>query len=223
MSSAFEISLPLALILQLAAANPQAVSDAEAPRHKRIEVSSFALTDARKLDVLSRHGAEAGEGRLSGRIFRTRSGLVYVPVESERSAIEARLRDALLIERLVRRAASRNAQWLAGELERPATARELFLAHVAPRAEALTLIRAHERDGSRLASEIAPEAALDYPDLFFAGTRPRSVADVSRLIEAALARADAAPVASRMPSCGTAGWCTIVTEPRPDTHAGLRR
>ncbi len=82
--------------------------------------------------------------------------------------------------------------------------------------KSLTLIRAFERDGSRLASEIAPEAALGYPDLFFAGTRPRSVADVSRLIEAALARADAAPVVSRMPSLRRfAGWCTIVTEARP--------
>ena len=223
MSSVFEISLHLALILQLASANPQAVGETEALRHKRIDVSSFALTDARKLDVLSRYGVEVGEGRLSGRIFRTRSGLVYVPMESERAAIEARLRDALLVERLVRRAASANARWLAGELERPATARELFLAHVAPRAEVLTLIRAFERDGSRLASEIAPEAALGYPDLFFAGTRPRSVADVSRLIEAALARADAAPVVSRMPACGALGWCTIVTEARPEAHAGLRR
>lgn len=222
MSSLFEISLPLVMILQLAAAEPQALGERESPPHKRIDVSAFALTEARKLDVLKRHGADAGEGHLSGRIFKTRSGLVYVPVARERAAIEARFRDPRLVEDLVRRAAVANALWLEKELERPATARELFLAHVAPRAEALALIKAHERDGGRPASELAPSAALDYPDLFFAGLHPRSVADMSRLIEIELARAEAAPAAGRTPRCGRAGWCTIVTEARRETHVGVR-
>ena len=220
MTLLFEISLPLAMILQLAAVDPRELVERESLSH-RIDASAYALTDARKLDLLKRHGADAGEGHLSGRIFTTRSGLVYVPVARDRAAIDVRLRDSRLVERLVRHAAIANAQWLAAELKRPATIRELFLAQVAPRAEALALIKAHERDAGRPARALAPAAALDYPELFFARTGARSVADVSRLIEIELARAETTPALGRMPACGPAGWCTVVTEARRHTHASV--
>ena len=212
MSSLLDISVPLALILQLAAADPGA---GEPPREHAIAscaaAGSISYSDGRWLDVLQRHGAEVGEGMLAGRVFRTRSGLVYVPVAEERAAVLARRRDGALVHSLTRLAASSAAAWIAAETGRRASMVDLYLAHIAPRSEARALIAAVASDLVRPASELAPETALAHRSLFFAGSRAVSVAELQRHVDLAVQRAlrDARQTPDTSGSCGDDGWKTV--------------
>ncbi|MFM9940137.1 MAG: hypothetical protein ACKVP7_11650 [Hyphomicrobiaceae bacterium] len=196
MSSVFEIPLQLALVLQLAAVDPASLTmaGAEPPVPSRVSTEAFAYSDQRWFDVVSLHGARAGQGRLAARIFRTRSGLVYVPLDAERREIAHKRSETAVVVAVTRFAAADNAAWLAQELGRAPTADELCLAHLASRAEAMALITAGRDvtafDSARPASEFAPAAALEQPALFFAGTRARTVLEVQRQIVAALRRAE---------------------------------
>ncbi len=225
MSAVFEIPVQLALILQLAAVDPSAVTVASSERQvvARPAAVAFGYSEARWFDVLHRHGASAGQGRLAARIFRTRSGLVYVPDVSERMAIAAKRTEAAVVLPVARQAAAANAFRLSQDLGRTATAEELLLAHLASHTEAMALISAASDvsapDSARAASEIAPEAALALPVLFFAGTRARTVLEVQRHIGQALLRAapsahrkDVATAAARDSMGEAAAWRTITVK-----------
>lgn len=211
MSAIFEISLPLALLLSIAAGDPvSATADPDA----RPDISAYAVSERRWLEMMSRHGAEVGQGALSGRIFRTRSGIVYVPVERERQAIWALRKVSDVAGPIVQRAAEANARWIAETLGRPASARELYLVHVASRGEGLALITAVGAQAKRPAAELAPEAARSLPALFFAGARPRTVAEVSLLVEIELAGAARRLAARKHEACKGDGWCAVVSHDR---------
>ncbi len=219
MSAVLDIPLQLALLLHLAAAGSEpALRQAEsvAPAAlTRMEAQRFGYTQRRWLDVMRLHGAAAGYERFAGRIFRTRSGLVYVPVPSERAAIEAKQSDPAAVLTLTREAALANAVWLGGELGRGPTADELYLAHIAAREEALALVRAGNSDAGRSASELAPQAALAHPHIFFAGTRARTVGEVQKLVVQELVKAErVADLKTRRAALDN--WVTTTTRLRAD-------
>ncbi len=192
MSSLLEIPAQLALILHLAAGGTALPhGDARlAAAQTKFGVQGFGLTEDRWLDVLHLHGAATGHGQLAARIFRTRSGLVYVPVAHDRALLLARAKDPVVLLNVTREAASANAVWLRAELGRSPSAAELYLAHIATRHEAQALIAAQGPQLVRAASELAPVAALAHRSLFFAGTRALTVAEVQRHVELALLRAE---------------------------------
>lgn len=194
MSSLLEIPVQLALILQLAAADPAAMRQMSGGGGtvQAATTREIVYTDERWLDVLERHGADIGEGPLAARIFRTRSGLVYVPVPAERASLLGRRQDAAIVHSVTRQAAAANADWVSTLTGRQATPAELYLAHIARRSEARALINAEGRDLVRPAAELAPETAAAHRRLFFAGTRALTVAEVQRHVELALQRAELA-------------------------------
>lgn len=193
-SSVLDIPLQLALLLQLAAAQPDGVAGQAgivAPVGlTQSEARRFGYTHDRWLDVMRLHGGAAGYERFAARIFRTRSGLVYVPVARERLVIAAQQNDPAAVLSLTREAATANAMWLGRELGRAATADELYLAHIAAREEALALVRAGNSDAGQSASQLAPQAALAHPHLFFSGTRARTVGEVQKLVVQELVKAE---------------------------------
>lgn len=230
MSSVFEVPVQLALLLQLAAADPSALpaaplaaAAAATSIERRIEMRGFAYSEARWLTLMHRHGRAVGLEALADRIFRTRTGLIYVPVASERAAIATRRTDAAVALAIAGAAARDNAERLTSRLGRAPTPVELCLAHIADEAEASALIDAATREPSRAASELAPVAALAHPALFFASVRARSAGEVRSLVDEALLRADhrAALQAAQAPrdAAPAPAWATTV---RRQTGAALR-
>ncbi len=196
MSAVFEVPAKLAVLLQLLAGDPAAKGDALPPpvaaverAEQRIEASGFAFSEDRWIEALHEHGPDAGQRHLSQRIFRTRSGIVYVPLDADRDAISAARSDPRIAVPIARAAAATHAEYLSWSLGRRVTDIELMLAHLAGHAEAGVLIETSSRTPQRAASEAAPRAALAHPGLFFDGTRARSSGEVVRHVAVALARA----------------------------------
>jgi len=193
-SSPFEIPMHLALTLVLAngAPLPGHVDPAVlAPRVAQRTASRprFGYDEARWLDAVSRHGAEAGLGDLAARVFRTSSGVAYAPVRADHHAIMALLADPALTGRMAAVAARADAARILALTGRAATAAELFAAHLLGIDGAERLIARLPADAGRPATEVLPTTALRHPELFFTGVRPRSIGEVMHAIEAALARA----------------------------------
>lgn len=171
----------------------------------------LGFSEAMWIAALHRHGASVGEGALAARIFQTRSGLLYVPSPLDRQAIRSKQRDPATAIAVARAAAQAHARRLHAHLGRPATPLELCLAHLAGAREGDALIAAAA--SSRPAGEIAPQAALTHPALFFDAARPRSVKALVATVQAALLRAGrrATTVAIGRPATGSdsKGWITV--------------
>jgi len=104
--SSLDIPVHLALVLLLANGAPlRSGIDrdvlAAKPEVRRVARPGLGFTEARWIAAVARHGERSGLGDLSRRIFRTSSGRLYTPVETDRSAILALMADPAVTDILV--------------------------------------------------------------------------------------------------------------------------
>ena len=193
MSSAVDIPLQLALALVLAngAPLPERIDRRVLEPHAGITIRArrvdFGYDEQRWLGAVLRHGRAAGLDDLAARVFRTGSGRIYAPVEADRQAILALLAEPAVVARVAMAGARADGDHLAVLLARDPTPAELYVAHLLGIEAAATLLQLAD-EPSRPAAEALPQAALAHPALFFRGTRPRTVPEILREIELALAR-----------------------------------
>jgi len=182
-----DVSRELALLIALALA-PAELREAQLPAPVR-RLERLVFTDQSWLECVSREGAEIGLAPVAARIFKTSAGRYYVPVPSEHAAILALRDDASVAPRCLMARARRLGDAIGEGLARPATAADVYLAHVLGLEPALRVLRAAAATPSRPAIEVAPTEAVRRADLFFASGRARAAGDVKRMLEHAVALA----------------------------------
>ena len=119
-----------------------------------------------------------------GRIFKTSGGRYYVPAAAERRQILQARWDAALAARVARAFAERNAQVMSSALRRPATAGDLYIAHVFGPEAATSFIRLAHAKPDEAAAKHMPELAQAAPALLSPGGVPLTLAQLyQRLTE----------------------------------------
>ena len=126
----------------------------------------FQFIDSTWLDMVRRHGAEHGMGAQAAAL---RSG---ASAETRREILALR-NDPELSARMAGELVRENAQTLEARLGRPATAGELYAAHVMGPSGALRLIEAAAQ-GAHSAAALFPREAAANRGLFFANGQARS-------------------------------------------------
>ncbi|MGZ5824131.1 MAG: hypothetical protein ACXWJ2_09330 [Hyphomicrobium sp.] len=190
MSSLFEVPAQLALVLTLAASGPGEVTRAAPP-----PVDMAAVAPTQVLLDLRHEGpyrfsesswlralredlpAEAALPAYSGRIFKTSSGRYYVPAAAERRPILAARANADLAARAAQAFAAHNASRLRAALRRPATAGDLYIAHVFGPEAAIAFIRQAEATPNDPAARQAPDLVPSEPESE-SGTPPLTLAQL---------------------------------------------
>jgi hypothetical protein len=114
----------------------------------------------------------------SGRIFKTSGGRYYVPAATERRQILEARWDAALAARVARAFAERNARALRAGLRRPATAGDLYIAHLFGPEAALSFIKLALAKPYEAAAKHMPELAAAAPALLSAGGSPLTLAQL---------------------------------------------
>ncbi|MEL6375326.1 MAG: hypothetical protein AAFR04_15320 [Pseudomonadota bacterium] len=144
------------------------------------------------LAALHRYGGDLGPqaARAATRIFRTRSGRLYVPQPGERQAILKLRAHGPLGRALAARMAHTHRIALFEATKAPVQLSDVIAAHYLGVAGALKLSRARRR--ALKAVELMPTRAFQHLPLFFDGARARTVREVRRIMRRAAKRARAA-------------------------------
>lgn len=256
------LDIPLHLLMLLGAAldgGAHAADVAVAARSapEAVNAAIVVRADANSLQF----GAEAFYDALSGlrgdqrfaryvsRVFKTSSGVAYVPTKADARTILALRSEPVIARHVAQSYAEANVQALALRLGRPPRLGDLYLAHRAGLRLAIDFNeRLAQRPGALSAIEI-PDLDEAAPELLFAGERATTLADIAARLEQATAPAShrrgvsGTPVAPRtagvaqsrekvassgrtVPVTQVMGWHAEVTAQRP-AHlrdgAGARR
>jgi hypothetical protein len=191
LSSLFEVPAQLALVLTLAASGPGEGTRAAAPPVETVAVApTQVLLDFRQLEGPYRFSesnwlralredlpAVAALPAYSGRIFKTSSGRYYVPAAAERRPILSARANADLAARAAQAFAAHNASRLRIALRRPATAGDLYIAHVFGPEAAIAFIRQAEATPNDPAARQAPDLVPSEPESE-SGTPPLTLAQL---------------------------------------------
>jgi hypothetical protein len=191
LSSLFEVPAQLALVLTLAASGPgEGTRAAPPPVDMAAAAPTQVLLDLRQLEGPYRFSesnwlralredlpAVAALPAYSGRIFKTSSGRYYVPAAIERRPILAARANADLAARAAQAFAAHNASRLRIALRRPATAGDLYIAHVFGPEAAIAFIRQAEATPNDPAARQAPDLVPSEPELE-SGTPPLTLAQL---------------------------------------------
>jgi hypothetical protein len=191
LSPLFDVPAQLALVLTLAASGPGEGTRAAAPPVETVAVApTQVLLDFRQLEGPYRFSesnwlralredlpAVAALPAYSGRIFKTSSGRYYVPAATERRPILAARDNADLAARAAQAFAAHNASRLRIALRRPATAGDLYIAHVFGPEAAIAFIRQTEAAPNDPAARQAPDLVPSEPESE-SGTPPLTLAQL---------------------------------------------
>jgi hypothetical protein len=126
-----------------------------------------------------REGGEAAP-EYAGRIFQTSGGRFYVPTAADRRKILAARSDGALASRVARAFADANAKRLRAAVRHPATAGDLYIAHVFGPEAATRFLKLVKSEPQDVASAAAPELAQVAPTLFYSAGKPLTLAQVYR-------------------------------------------
>lgn len=217
MSSVLEVPIQLALAMALAMAPDDTRQHLPGVLAAAARSSALVYNDSDWVRAVEAHGAAAGQARLARRIFRTSAGRIYVPVEQDRAHILALRADTAVVLRIASEAARANAKALAHRLGREPSLSELYMVHTLGVDVAHALLGAATHEPARRAAEIAPQAALAHPEIFFQQGKLRTVMQVIAALDEAFGTAarraaglpGLAGASARVPAHATAGTRTI--------------
>jgi hypothetical protein len=190
LSSLLEVPAQLALALSLAASaagddrqGALNTAEAAAPASHVALVPQplegpFRFSEGSWLRALKEGLPDKDAQVYSGRIFKTSGGRYYVPAAAERGQILEARWDAALAARVARAFAERNARVLRAALRRPASAGDLYIAHVFGPEAAMSFIRLVLAKPDEAAAKHMPELAQAAPALLSAGGAPLSLAQL---------------------------------------------
>ena len=194
MSPLLEVPAQLALVLSLAASGPGDGTPAAPPPLETAAVSSAqALLDPQPLEGpyrfsesnwlrALRDDLSAGEAQAdyAGRIFKTSGGRYYVPTAAERRQILDARANAALAARAAQAFATDSAARMRAALRRPASASDLYIAHVFGPESAISFIRLAEARPSEPAAKQMPAFAQSAPELLQTDGAPLTLAQLYR-------------------------------------------
>jgi len=209
LSSVLDVPIGLIMALALAVATDggegQLASGVRAPFVPRAAASAtearadaadpFRFGEQGWLRGVMEHGVAVGLGPYAARVFKTSSGRYYVPDAGERQEIAALRGDIVVAGQVLYRMAKADASALEDRSGRRPHLHELLAAHLLGRDAAEKLARLAVSAPRTPAASAMPALALANPDLFFAGTRPRSAYEVTiELVAATRGEAARAPL-----------------------------
>lgn len=150
----------------------------------------FQFTRQTWLEVMKGHGADHGYGELAAHIRRTAKGEYVVDDPQVKAAILDLRRDHQASSTMAAEFAKDNRAYLEKALKRPASERDLYLAHFLGPGGAARLLKAQATEPDRPAVEVVPEAGRFNRAVFHdeATDAPRTVAEVTRVLGAAIDR-----------------------------------
>lgn len=134
-------------------------------------------------DALSGLRGDQRFARYVSRVFKTSSGVAYVPTKADARTTLALRSEPVIARHVAQRYAEANAQALAIRLGRVPRLGDLYLAH---RAGLRLAIEFHERLAQRpgaLAAIEIPDLDEAAPELLFAGERATTLADIAAQLE----------------------------------------
>ena len=175
MSSIFEISQQLLLILSLAASG-EAPFPGPAPNQPVTATygadGPLRFSEQVWLESLKHgHGGEEFAS-IANRIFRTSHGRYYVPAEADRGYILSLRRDGDIAGLVALRLAKTNAKILEAKFGRPAGASEIYLAHAVGAETAGRLIALAAKSPDAETAGALPEIGEKMPEALFHQGRP---------------------------------------------------
>jgi len=198
LSSLLDVPAQLALVLTLAGAGPghgtppapppletAAIEPAQTLLDPEPLEGPYRFSESNWLRAL-REDLPAGEAQAhyGDRIFRTSGGRYYVPSAGERRRVLDARANAALAGRVAEAFASDNAARMRVALHRPATAGDLYIAHVFGPEAAIGFIRLADARPNDLAAKQVPGLAQSAPELMPAGGAPLTLAQLyKRLTE----------------------------------------
>lgn len=197
MGSAFEIPQHLLLVLLAASAGnghrdpirqPPSVA-AVVQQQSVTEEGLYRFADAPFLDALSGLKSDLRFKRYATRVFKTSSGIAYVPVAAERREMLALRRDPVVSRHVAADYARANAVRLQQVLGRPPSLSELYLAHRLGTGLAIEFTLRLAATPRATAVVALPEIDDAVPDLAFAGDRARTLVEIATAADRAVARA----------------------------------
>lgn len=231
MSPLIEVPAELIMVLSLAAAavggEASRAPDAHDMRAPAIERRTFQddngpfrLGEQIWLRAMSERCEEPRFQLYACRIFVTSSGRYYVPRRQERRELLSLRRDPVVAEYVTERFAQDNARRIAGALGRPASAGELYIAHLAGPEATIEMVTLLDRRPEANLAHRLPHAAMAL-DAVHPGGAALSIAAayvaLVRAVDPRDARADA--IARRTERGSTAGAIARPAGPRRGTAA----
>lgn len=198
MPSLFYVPAQLALALSLAASTAgdglpspapafqTAIPSSQATFASQSLVGPFRFSEGIWLRALKENLSDDDANGYSRRIFKTSGGRFYVPVAEERREILVARWNTALAGRMARTFAQANARRIGAALHRPATAGDLYVAHVFGPEAAIDFITLAETKPGEAAADHMPELAQAAPNLFYERNGPLTLAHVYKRLTGAL-------------------------------------
>jgi len=158
-------------------------------RSRPVHWSDFRYNRQTWLEAVKAGRHVPGYGKYAARIFKTRSGRLYVPLASERRAILRLRRNVTAAFLLTGNRVAQSYAALARRLARRPHPAELFMAQrfgPGPAARLIVLARKHPR---MAAAPRLPGLAFMHTGLFFGKRRARPAGEIYRIVRQAFARA----------------------------------
>lgn len=134
-------------------------------------------------DALAGLRADQRFATYGGRVFRTSSGVAYVPTVSEARKVLALRTEPVIARHVAQRYAAANALALAQRLGRPPRIADLYLAHRVGLRLAVDFNERLAQRPSALAAIELPDLDEAAPELLFAGERATTLADIAAQLD----------------------------------------
>jgi hypothetical protein len=166
----------------LAAAKVESGLDPSAAARSSSAGGLFQFIDQTWLGTLKQAGASLGYGRYAQAIQQTDSGRYVVSDPALRSEIMKLRRDPTANAMMAGALTQSNANYLTQKLGRAPNDGELYMAHFLGARGAAKLIGLSQATPSAIAADSFPQAARANRSIFYASGRPRSFADVTRVL-----------------------------------------
>jgi hypothetical protein len=198
LSSLLDVPAQLALVLTLAASGPGSGAPTAPPPLETAAIESaqtlldpqplegpYRFSEGNWLRAL-REDLPAGEAQVhyGDRIFKTSGGRYYVPSAGERQQILDARANLALAGRVAETFAADNAARMRAALHRPATAGDLYIAHVFGPEAAIAFIQLADARPNELATKQVSGLAQSAPELIATGGSPLTLAQLyKRLTE----------------------------------------
>lgn len=137
----------------------------------------FQFTEGTWLSMIKQHGAKHGLGVYAEQIGGS-NGQARVSDPALRKEILNLRKDPRLSALFAAELANDNKTHMENELGRPVGKTELYMAHFLGAGGATKFLKAMDKNPNQPAASLLPEAARANLNVFYSGTKPRSVGDI---------------------------------------------
>ncbi len=138
----------------------------------------FQFTEGTWLKMVKQYGSKHGLGVYADALETGENGRIQAKDAATRKEILNLRKDPRLSAIMAGELANENKDYLEGELGRPVGKTELYMAHFLGAGGAAKFLKALEKNPNQPAASLLPDAARANLNVFYDGSRPRSVGQV---------------------------------------------